>query len=69
MLRAIWMGFLTGLLAANALPHFLRGITAQEYPSVPATRRSATLSAVGYCWWSRPFSATGLAWITTRCRA
>lgn len=31
---AIVLGFLGGVLGANALPHFLTGITAREYPMV-----------------------------------
>ncbi|TVT52480.1 hypothetical protein FNH05_12895 [Amycolatopsis rhizosphaerae] len=28
------MGFLAGVLAGNAFPHFVRGITRRRYPSV-----------------------------------
>jgi len=33
MWHLILLGFLGGLLAGNALPHFIRGITRQNYPS------------------------------------
>lgn len=33
MWQTIALGFLGGVLAGNALPHFLRGITKRRYPS------------------------------------
>lgn len=33
MWRTIALSFVTGVLGANALPHFVRGITKETYPS------------------------------------
>ena len=33
MWHVILLGFLGGVLAGNALPHFIRGITRQPYPT------------------------------------
>src|SRR3954453_13323377 len=34
MWQAVLLAFLAGLLAANASPHFAKGITAQRFPTV-----------------------------------
>ena len=34
MTAALLFGFLGGLLAGNAVPHFVRGITKQRYPNL-----------------------------------
>jgi hypothetical protein len=34
MWRAVLLAFLAGLLAANAYPHFAKGITAERFPTV-----------------------------------
>ncbi|WP_067698986.1 hypothetical protein [Nocardia jejuensis] len=34
MWPALTLGFLGGLMAGNAVPHFVRGITKQRYPTV-----------------------------------
>jgi hypothetical protein len=33
-MQTIVLGFLAGLMGLNALPHLIRGITAQEYPNL-----------------------------------
>jgi hypothetical protein len=45
MLQMIVLSFLAGLVGANGIPHFVRGITAQEYPNV--TGNSAVRNVVG----------------------
>jgi hypothetical protein len=45
MLRVILLTFLAGVVAANGVPHFVRGITAQQYPNV--TGNSAVRNVVG----------------------
>jgi hypothetical protein len=34
MWQAIMLGFLAGVLGANAFPHFVKGITRQPFPTV-----------------------------------
>ena len=34
MLTAVVLGLLGGIMAGNALPHFVRGITKQRYPNL-----------------------------------
>jgi hypothetical protein len=34
MWQAVLLGFLAGVLAANAYPHFTKGITAERFPTV-----------------------------------
>jgi hypothetical protein len=45
MLRTIALCWLAGVLAANALPHFVRGITRQEYPNL--TGNSPVRNVIG----------------------
>jgi apolipoprotein N-acyltransferase len=44
MLRTLCLAFLAGVMGANALPHFLSGITAREYPNL--TGNSAVRNGV-----------------------
>ncbi|MDX6280641.1 MAG: hypothetical protein QOH03_1712 [Kribbellaceae bacterium] len=45
MVQVIVLTFLAGVVAANGVPHFVRGITGQEYPNV--TGNSAVRNVVG----------------------
>ncbi|TCO49246.1 hypothetical protein EV646_103224 [Kribbella antiqua] len=45
MTQTIVLTFLAGLMGANGIPHFIRGITAREYPNL--TGNSATANAIG----------------------
>jgi hypothetical protein len=45
MIRTIVLAFLSGLWAANGIPHFVQGISAREYPNL--TGNSPTNNAVG----------------------
>lgn len=45
MVQVIALTFLAGVVAANGVPHFVRGITGQEYPNV--TGNSAVRNVVG----------------------
>lgn len=47
MITAIIVSFVVGVWFGNGIPHFVRGITKQSYPSALAIRRSLTLSRVG----------------------
>lgn len=60
----IWIliGLLSGLLAGNGFPHFVRGITKQNYPSVFGSGPATNL-IVG--WIGLTLASIGFAWIST----
>lgn len=60
----IWIliGFVTGLFAGNGAPHFIRGITRQNYPTVFGSGPATNL-VVG--WLGLLLASIGFAWITT----
>jgi hypothetical protein len=60
----IWIliGFLTGVLAGNGIPHFIRGITRQNYPSVFGSGPATNL-VLG--WLGLVLASIGFAWIIT----
>jgi hypothetical protein len=60
MWQAVPLAFLAGLLAANAYPHFAKGITAERFPTVfgssPLVNFLAGwtgLTLAGLCLWGR----------------
>jgi hypothetical protein len=59
MIRAILLTFLAGVVGANGIPHFVRGITAQQYPNV--TGNSAARNVIGG-WAALVIAALLVAW-------
>ncbi|WP_328329930.1 hypothetical protein OHA70_07400 [Kribbella sp. NBC_00382] len=59
MIHAILLTFLAGVVGANGIPHFVRGITAQQYPNV--TGNSAVRNVIGG-WAALVIAALLVAW-------
>ena len=49
MTSTIVLCFIAGVLAANATPHFVKGITKEQFPTPFTRRRCLTSSAAGPC--------------------
>lgn len=66
MIAAVVLGLIAGLSAGNALPHFLKGIQMEDYPSVLGNSPVPNFIAgwtglavsVGFFLWGSAFAAT-----------
>jgi len=59
MMVALVFGFVGGVLAGNAVPHFTRGITKQRYPNVWGGGPIPNVIAGGGAdWYRRPCCCT-----------
>ncbi len=59
MISVLILGFLTGVLLSNGLPHFIRGLTGQKYPT-PFSKPGSAVENIAWGWLN--FVAAALLW-------